>query len=466
MAKNIVLLSDGTGNSAAKLFKTNVWRLYQALDLSPGSDQVAFYDDGVGTSTFRPLALLGGALGFGLKRNVKQLYTSLCQNYVPEDRIYAFGFSRGAFTIRVLAGMIATQGVIAGKTMQLGELRRAVDAAWKADRKDYRTHWSWWRYRETATEIHPTIPEGRYKADIELVGVWDTVDAYGLPVDELKRGLDYWLLGLSFPDQDLSPIVKRARQALALDDERRTFHPVLWNERFEKELIKQEKVQPDRLRQVWFMGMHSNVGGGYAKDELSYVSLNWMVKEAAAAKLKFHKAELDESARRANPHGDMGDSRSGIAAYYRYDPRRVSELCKDSYNKVWIDRPKIHHSVLDRIKLQHAQYVPHAIPAEYDVVGSDGNVIQNTYETPAEAMAREEHLKRSWDLVWWRRIAYFVTLGFTALLVAFPSMPWVEAASGCTGPWCFAEPVLVGISYLLPDLAHTWIDAYRLCLSC
>jgi uncharacterized protein (DUF2235 family) len=178
------------------------------------------------------------------------------------------------------------------------------------------------------------------QADIEFVGVWDTVDAYGLPVDELKRGLDYCLLGLSFPDQDLSPIVKRARQALALDDERRTFHPVLWNERFEKELIKQEKVQPDRLRQVWFMGMHSNVGGGYAKDELSYVSLNWMVKEAAAAKLKFHKAELDEFARRANPHGDMGDSRSGIAAYYRYDPRRVSELCKDSYTRFGSTGPK------------------------------------------------------------------------------------------------------------------------------
>jgi uncharacterized protein (DUF2235 family) len=462
MAKNIVLLSDGTGNSAAKLFKTNVWRLYQALDLSPASDQVAFYDDGVGTSTFRPLALLGGALGFGLKRNVKQLYTFLCQNYVPDDRIYAFGFSRGAFTIRVLAGMIATQGIIPGKTIQPEELRRAVDAAWKADRKDYRTHWRWWRHRETATEVEPTIPPDRDKADIEFVGVWDTVDAYGMPVDELKRGLDYWLLGLSFPDQDLSPIVKRACHALALDDERRTFHPVLWNERFEKELIARGKAEPDRLRQIWFMGMHSNVGGGYARDELSYVSLNWMAAEAAAVKLKFHKADLDEFERRANPHGDMGNSRAGTAAYYRYDPRRVKELCNDSYNKVWIDRPKIHHSVLDRIKLQHALYVPHVIPAEYDVVGPNGKVIENTYETPDHAMAREEHLKRSWDLVWWRRIAYFVTLGFTVLLLVFPWMGRVQGASGCTGPWCFAEPVLVGTGYLLPDLAHTWIDAYRL----
>src|SRR5215813_3360242 len=81
MAKNIVLLSDGTGNSSAKLFKTNVWRLYQALDLSDGTRQVAFYDDGVGTSSFKPFALLGGAFGFGLKRNVLDIYKFACRNY-------------------------------------------------------------------------------------------------------------------------------------------------------------------------------------------------------------------------------------------------------------------------------------------------------------------------------------------------------------------------------------------------
>src|SRR5947207_10539354 len=92
--RNPVLLSDGTCNSAAKMFRTNIWRLYEALDLSPGSNQVAFYD-GVGTSPFRPLAILSGALGVGLKRNVKQLYTYLCRNHEPGDRIYAFGLSIG-----------------------------------------------------------------------------------------------------------------------------------------------------------------------------------------------------------------------------------------------------------------------------------------------------------------------------------------------------------------------------------
>ena len=110
MNKNIILLSDGTGNGAAKRNKTNVWRLYDALDLHR-DDQVAFYDDGVGSQEFLPFKLLGGAFGWGLKRNIRELYKFLCRNYKSGDRIYLFGFSRGAFTVRLLAGMIAYCGV-------------------------------------------------------------------------------------------------------------------------------------------------------------------------------------------------------------------------------------------------------------------------------------------------------------------------------------------------------------------
>jgi uncharacterized protein (DUF2235 family) len=101
MSRKIILLSDGTGNSSAKIWRTNVWRIFEALDLS-SSDQVAIYDDGVGTSSFKPLAMLGGAFGFGLKRNVINLYKFACRNYrSSSDEFFAFGFSRGAFTIRV-----------------------------------------------------------------------------------------------------------------------------------------------------------------------------------------------------------------------------------------------------------------------------------------------------------------------------------------------------------------------------
>src|SRR3954468_5219163 len=94
MGRNIVLLSDGTGNSSGKVWRTNVWRTFEALDLT-GSSQVAFYDDGVGTSSFKPLAMLGGAFGFGLRRNVLDIYKFACRNYKQDDDdIYGFGFSR------------------------------------------------------------------------------------------------------------------------------------------------------------------------------------------------------------------------------------------------------------------------------------------------------------------------------------------------------------------------------------
>jgi uncharacterized protein (DUF2235 family) len=111
IVKRIVLLSDGTGNAASSVWRTNVWRIFELLDLT-GPYQVAKYDDGVGSSAFKPLALLGGAFGWGLKRNVIDLYKFVCRNYEPDAKIYAFGFSRGAFTIRILMGLILEQGLI------------------------------------------------------------------------------------------------------------------------------------------------------------------------------------------------------------------------------------------------------------------------------------------------------------------------------------------------------------------
>src|SRR5450756_780425 len=112
MSKNIILLSDGTGNSSSKIFKTNVWRLFQALDLTDANEQVAYYDDGVGTSSFKWWAAITGAFGIGLKRNVLDIYCFCCRNYNKDDRIFGFGFSRGSFTIRVVAGFIARIGLV------------------------------------------------------------------------------------------------------------------------------------------------------------------------------------------------------------------------------------------------------------------------------------------------------------------------------------------------------------------
>jgi len=134
MATRIILLSDGTGNSASKVWRTNVWRVFESIDLT-GSNQVAIYDDGVGTSSFIPLAILGGAFGWGLKRNVIDLYKFVCRNYKSEeDEIFGFGFSRGAFTIRIVIGLIFNQGLVPYESE--AELHRNAKAAYRAFRRE------------------------------------------------------------------------------------------------------------------------------------------------------------------------------------------------------------------------------------------------------------------------------------------------------------------------------------------
>ncbi len=340
---NIVLFSDGTGNSSGKLFRTNVWRTYQAVDLKDPQQlqiprQFAFYDDGVGTSSFRPLAFLGGAVGVGLARNVRDIYAFVCRTYQPGDKIYAFGFSRGAFTIRIALGLILDQGLVRYDGNE-GTLKRKVNAAYRRFRRDNFNHagglvqslrWTrdciigaWERSpRPTYDEVrNPNVPGSTI--EIEFVGLWDTVAAYGLPVDEMTRAVDWAFWPLTMPDYDLSPRVKRAMHALSLDDERNTFHPKLWNET-EADVVRpggqtrppkdgDEWSDASRISQVWFAGVHSNLGGGYPDDTLSYVSLGWILKGAKQAGLRLIPHVAKEYGDLADENGPIYDSRSGLA---------------------------------------------------------------------------------------------------------------------------------------------------------
>ena len=157
--KAIVLFSDGTGNSSAKLFKTNVWRMYEAVDLGPPApdrrQQIAYYDDGVGTSSFKPLAVLGGVFGYGLKRNVLDIYKYACRNYKPGDDLYAFGFSRGAFTIRLAVALIASEGLV--QSEDESELDRQAQCAYRAFRSSWlprRLQWPTKRFRKIRDSVH------------------------------------------------------------------------------------------------------------------------------------------------------------------------------------------------------------------------------------------------------------------------------------------------------------------------
>lgn len=428
MARNIVLLSDGTGNSAASPFKTNVWRLYQAIDIASPTDnqrwQFVYYDNGVGTENFKPLAALGGAFGFGVWKNVKDLYTFVCRNYNLGDEIYGFGFSRGGFTIRLLMGLIGKCGIV--KTISEADLTYCVQMAYEAYRRDFliraskRRHMIYHRIlREPRYDVEngrkmPTIDLGindcqQLFPDIRFVGVWDTVDAYGMPVDELKIAIDQWVWPMSFADRDPSKRLLTIRHALSLDDERPTFRPVLWTE-----VVKDHPddaaaylLPVNTIQQVWFAGVHANVGGGYPDDGLAYTALDWMMTEAQAQGLRYVPEVRDQITALINPNGEQYDSRAGVAGYYRYGPRNVAELCDDDEHQVKVPTVRVHPSAYDRLARWVRDYEPVSLKGPFTVGGVP------------QIPANPEALEQAWDIVWWRRLAYFITLGLTGFLLLF-----------------------------------------------
>lgn len=526
MAKNIVLLSDGTGNSSAQLMKTNVWRVYEALQLTDPTLQVACYDDGVGTSSFRPLAVAGGAFGVGLRRNVLRLYRFLCEHYDPGDRIYLFGFSRGAFTVRVLAGLICDQGIIrtrptlqvpgatdmalaglpasvhktaAGGTAVVDESVSFEGVAFGSELARLCS----WAYRDFRRHFHQAgLPvkgarfvrnqairaaerlRGKTSYDksrnhqvesIDFIGVWDTVDAYGLPMDELTAGVDRWVWPLSMPDLTLNEKVKRACHVLALDDERNTFHPVMWDESGEpREKLHAHHLRGERISQVWFAGMHSNVGGGYPDDALSYVSLKWMTDQASdrsrGLELIFVPELLEHHTKKADPFGRLYDSRQGLKAYYRYNPRRIEWLTNGQKHEhglakpaVTIPRPKIHESVFRRIAAAPEAYAPIVLPERYAVVMEDGRIVDgkdNPYETAAATARRARAQEKAWDLVWQRRLVYFLSLFVTVYLVAVMPLTGPEPAGTPDRSNLIVRALDYGRSFL-PGMASPWITAWQ-----
>src|SRR5262245_24064545 len=490
--KNIVLLSDGTGNAASRVWRTNVWRVFESLDLrSPR--QVAIYDDGVGTSSFRPLAVLGGAFGWGLKRNVLDLYRFLCRNYEPNARIYAFGFSRGAFTIRLLLGLVANQGLIrntspSGKPLPESELQHlAVQAyrAYRAERYHSVLHVeSLFRgARDLFLRLWHTIRRApRYEKQknitgvpIHFVGLWDTVAAYGLPIDEMTRGISQWLWPLEFPNRRFNAKdIHRALHAIAIDDERTTFHPVLWSEsgvmpraadREGRHWIKDEK-----LSQVWFSGVHSNVGGGYPDDSLARVPLCWIMGEAQREGLRF-KATPDAilvASSAADKDGRLYDSRQGLGGYYRYGPRKIYDLCHMTLSRregdeVTIELPKIHETAFTRTINGAHPYAPIGFPRDYAVVLNSGEIVagdKNPFETPQQAAARANAQERIWNLVWARRVVYFATVAASFYLALFPIIHQTTKSGEFATPLRPTAQAIRVVGAFLPGFASWWIDAF------
>jgi len=360
--KNIILCSDGTGNSAIKGRGTNVFKLFEAVDLNehlanPDLDaQLAFYDDGVGTEGVVFKRAIGGATGWGLKSNVKQLYRELSRVYDDGDRIFLFGFSRGAFTVRTLAGMIGLCGVLRGERFSTAHaLRAAVDEVYVTYRARYDSTLTRFIGRlrgRLAGEDAVAAFCDRYSkseqlsvyAPIAFIGVWDTVDAVGMPFsisDIVNRRIvpfKFWATGLGAH-------VQKACHALSIDDPRVAFEPVLWD------------GPDDRIEQVWFSGVHSNVGGGYPKQGMSLVALDWMLAHAEKEGLRLLKLDHEIFRGHASVDDMMYDPRTGMGAFYRWAPRDIRAYC-ERIN----ESPRIHLTVAERIAHGTDDYAPGNIP--------------------------------------------------------------------------------------------------------
>jgi uncharacterized protein (DUF2235 family) len=368
MPKNIILCSDGTGNTGIEGRGTNVFKLFEAVDLNghrtnPLLDyQLAFYDDGVGTEGMALKRTFGGATGWGLNSNVKQLYRELSRVYDEGDRIFLFGFSRGAFTVRTVAGMIGTCGILKGESFETArDLRRAVDATYVA----YRA-----RYSSALTRVADGIVgrlSGQEAIDafherfknhlnesftISFIGVWDTVDAIGLPF-ALSDIVNRYVFQFKFPTKGLGAHIEKACQALSIDDPRVAFGPVLWD------------GPDDRVEQVWFSGVHSNVGGGYPKQGMSLVALDWMLSHAAKKGLRLQPIDHELFRGHASVDDMLYDPRSGLGLFYRWLPRDLRAHCKQR-----CETPRIHLTVAERIAHGTDDYAPGNIPPDVTVVAT------------------------------------------------------------------------------------------------
>lgn len=337
MPKNIVVFSDGTGQEGGKGNNTNVYKLFNMVE-DRTANQITFYDRGLGTG-FRKIT--GNISGMGISQNIYECYQFIFDNYMAQDNIFLFGFSRGATTVRSLSAFIHLFGILPKsrpelikKAYHIYKIEDSVKRKKRADDLVARHHNQWTK--------------------IKFLGVWDTVDALGLPVKSLSTLVDWFpFFRHKFHNLTLSESVEHARQALAIDDERLTFHPKIWDKE-----IKSYQT----MKQVWFSGMHTDVGGGYKEQDLSDIPLLWMIEEAKQHGLKIYPKHNVKT--HPDADGFMHDSRKGFPGY-------LFKKAARTWNPQTHSNPVIHQSVLLR-KLNKENkvtppYKPWILKYDYDI---------------------------------------------------------------------------------------------------
>jgi uncharacterized protein (DUF2235 family) len=403
MAKNIVILFDGTSNEISA-DRTNILRLFGVLRRS--DCQIVYYDPGVGTfgaanawsNAYRKTVEVWGlATGWGLDQNVKDAYRFIVENYHhrprgdatgESDRIYIFGFSRGAYSARVLAGFIHALGLMSKVHLNL------VDYA-------YRTYKGIPQSEQQASApglaaAHQDAPSAfntmrlyertlkTWRPPIKLLGLFDTVSSV-IVSGKLLPQIE------TLPFTRHNPSVECIRQALAIDERRTMFNPLPWETgEYWGSPFKPPAPSMQNVKEVWFAGVHGDVGGGYPENQSAAVKipLAWMIAETRPFGLEYDKKTVDEIVLGENPEksyvrldslGEPHDSMNLAWRVLEYLPRRVPETSWRRRGKTkgvylpMADRrfipegATIHQSVLDREyrKTSNSPYVPPNLPTTF-----------------------------------------------------------------------------------------------------
>jgi len=318
--KRLVVCCDGTWNDSDQgTDYTNVARF--AWSIKPvaanGVTQVVYYQSGVGTAGTKLSKFIGGAVGAGLSHNMRDAYSFICTNYCEGDEIFLFGFSRGAYTARCIGGLIGFAGLIGKRDLD------QFPTLWKA-------------YKEQDTQALANLDTRKKDATIKCIGVWDTVGSVGIPEDLDK--FDVFKRYYGFLNADLGAHVEHAFHALALNERRKNFVPTLWKQ------TPEGKAKGQELKQVWFAGVHSDVGGGYPVHGSSDIPLAWMASEVSPhldIDFDYLKLRRDLSSKWAL--GDLHESFDGVWIPLGEEPRApFSEDQTRTFEKV-------HASVAERI---------------------------------------------------------------------------------------------------------------------
>lgn len=262
LPRRLVICCDGTWNSAdGGEAATNVVRIARSVKAKTesGAAQIVYYHPGVGTGN-KLDRLIGGSTGVGLARNLRDAYAFIVNNYVRGDEIFLFGFSRGAYTARSISGLIDTIGLLNERHMG-----GFLDA------------WAFYRMPPAERERHRATFEERFSGrrtdvPIRCLGVWDTVGSLGIPANRFLGRLPVCRANYKFLSVKLCPNVQFAFHALAIDEKRMAFAPAVWD--------RDPRAPANQvIRQVWFSGVHADIGGGYTERGAADLSFLWMVAQ-------------------------------------------------------------------------------------------------------------------------------------------------------------------------------------------